>query len=718
MCGLLPFFLVFLCLWSTGAQIAERGVAKKSVVAFDQHETPCCRFSRDAVALYQCIRSLHEEEEPEFNAAIALYTYVTENILLYAGYAVAVNSAYARRRGYSFHIMGFPQQTLMHARPPEEDARWNKVYMLWQAATARVQSNSCIVWLDADLILLDMDMKIEAILAAHAAADIIMSRDIARAEFVSNSGFIIVRSSVWSVYFLEKWWSSFDRRKCCDQNAFTWLYDELADADKNRIAFLRADAINSNFPAWKRQEEHNQVLHLAGASSLLFRAPVFAEGFAQVCSSSSYKKPITHQLGLTATVLKWFVTQTAQTRLAALQTLVQQVQTRRCEMVHGAEPTLTSNVLGCPWHPFPVVVAQLKPSTFLHEVAAVKSILEDILKEDDDDCGSLYQLPHSALKEQEDLLVSLRKWLFESLRLIALERSAEAAARVRPDGAAAVSLPLATLEVLKDAVGAGFEWFLVVQKSTALFPETALKVSHQRPVLNETQQLLIIMEMGSPSNLRAKVLYYKFKHALLTAATHPMLSDDKLRWLSVSVDVWRVLAERNYFGSDYVIADPYKEGSEAMQELGALLCSHQLYNAGIAILAEATSLHEKTLLGYEKIRIAARNDISEGKVALAQTLINAGICRYEQQEANADDLQQAAASLNKAHDLLEQVSANRLSVMNNEHNNEGHYHDVRKAVTTVEEYQARIMLRLATEGVSPPTRLFRRRRKNDEKKQL
>ena len=697
--------LSLICLLHWGrigrAQIREKGAFSNSSrsVPIDQRDVSCCRFSRDAVALYHCIRSLHEEDD---KAEVALYTYVTENILLYAGFAVAINSAYARRHGYSFHILGFPETTLMNARPPEEDARWNKVYMLWQAAAAGVQSPSCAVWLDADLVLIDLDMKIEAILAAHPFADIIMSRDIARAEFVSNSGFIIVRSSPWSTRFLEKWWITFDRRKCCDQNAFTWLYDELTGDDKSRIALLRADAINSDFPAWKRQEEHNQVLHLAGASSLLYRAPVFAEGFEQVCSSGRNKKPLAHQLGLTATVLRWFVIQTGQTRLAAMQMLVQQVQARRCEVVRVAPGWL--------WHPYNIVDTQLAPSTFLDEVAAVKITLEDLLKDDDDDCGSLHQLTPSAMREQEKLLVSLRRWVFESLRLIALEWSAETRTPEYADvaaPAAAVYLPLTTLELLKDAIGAGFDWFLVVQKSTALLPEAALKARHQRPVLATIQQLLDAMEIAAPPSLGAKVLYYKFKHALLTAATHPTMSEDKLHWLSVSVNVWRVLAERNYFGSDYVMADPYKEGSEAMQELGTLLCSRKLYDSGLSILAEAISLHEKTVLGYEHIRIAARKDIFEGKAALAQTLINAGICGYEQRDADTAALQQAAESLNKARELLEQVSAaNQLS----EATTEPPYNDILRAVAVAEEFQARIMLRLATAPFSSKT-LFRRRRK-------
>jgi hypothetical protein len=51
---------------------------------------------------------------------------------------------------------------------------------------------------------------------------------------------------------------------------------------QQRIQILRADALNSVFPAWQHQRPSNQVLHLAATSSLL-RRRAFEQGLATVC---------------------------------------------------------------------------------------------------------------------------------------------------------------------------------------------------------------------------------------------------------------------------------------------------------------------------------------------------------------------------------------------------------------------------------------------------
>lgn len=729
--------VLVLVLRSIRGQIAA-GPANKSMLPFEKQDIPCCHFSHDALALYGCIRNVHIGQEGVVQASTTLYTFVSGNILQYAAYALAINSAYARRNQYNFHILGFPQTSMMNNQPVQQDARWNKVHILWQAVAAKRRGvayavsqpwhgHHYTVWLDADLVLLDMDMKIELIAASHPAADIIMSRDIARAEFVSNSGFIIIRVSAWSEAFLERWWSTFDRRKCCDQNAFTWLFDELGVTDKEHISLLRADAINSDFPSWKWQKDFNQVLHLAGASSTLYRAPVFASGFAEVCSRN--RVDLAHQLGLTTAVLQSFVAQTGHMRLAAMLTLGRQVQS-------GQSPVTTTSLATCP---IPMTdarhvllpIADYPPATVMHLVMTVRSDLEDLLKEDDDDCRSLYSLDAPSLRTFEEQLLALRRWIYESLKNIALKLSRgelNALSSVRRDSSInETANSMATLEALKDAVSAGFEWFLAMQGSTALFsnerePSTIAKrkAQQQRPLLATIQELLAAMESGAPSSLRGKVLYYRFKHALLMSATHPPLSDDKLRWLSTSVDLWRVMVECNYFGSDYVMADPYKEGSEAMQELGTLFCSRQMFDKGLTMLGEAIKLHEKTLEGYSNIRIAARKDISEGMANLAQTLINAGICGYE--KGDSASLEQSARSLKNAQALLEQVSAaNRMA----QDNNAAPLHDIVQAVETAQEFYAEVVVRLFARRTTPEvpetgatipevikTRLFMKKRRD------
>ena len=145
-----------------------------------------------------------------------------------------------------------------------------------------------LLWLDSDLIILDFNMRIEMIAEQYPQSDMILSKDMPKAAFVANSGFILLRNTDWARTFMERWWSSYDRRKCCDQNAFTWLYDQMADTEKGKIAILPPDAVNSDFPSWMHQKEYNQVLHLAGTTNLL-RQPVFKEAFTSICETLKHQ---------------------------------------------------------------------------------------------------------------------------------------------------------------------------------------------------------------------------------------------------------------------------------------------------------------------------------------------------------------------------------------------------------------------------------------------
>lgn len=587
---------------STLLFIKQTGLHQLSV------STQCCEHIHDYNSLYNCIlnsqRSIHAIRSM---VNVTLYTFVSENILQYAAYGLAINAFYAQQNQYNFEIIGASKEHPYN----ESDARWNKVQMLLNGVKTVIASSDnymgkYLVWLDADLILLDMKMKIELIAEAYPSADIIMSKDIARAEFVANSGFIIVRVSLWVQQFLERWWRTYDRRRCCDQNAFTWLYDDLNSEDLQHIALLRADAINSNFPAWKHQEEFNQVLHLAGGSSLLFRKPIFTLGFGEICKlEDGGENIILHQLGLHRSVLVAHVSSLGRLRLDALSRL--NLSTNSHNTAYECDFQLERT-------------EDCEERDVVQSVMQIRSTLEDILKDDDDDCKHMYELDESSLMNYEELIQHLRKWIYESLHRISMKES---------DNSLAV-VALGTLEILKDAISAGFEYVLSIQEFQALYSSNYQeKVDQQQHILRNIHPLLQAIHDLAPSTLEPKTLYYKFKHAQLMATTFPATAKEKIEWLTYGVELWHKLAANNYFGSDYVMADPYKEGGELLQELGTLLCNRRDFDAGLEALKESVMLHEKTLDGYEKIRIAARKDIFDGMVNLAETLINAGICSFE-----------------------------------------------------------------------------------------
>ena len=553
----------------------------------------CCPNRDNASSLYDCVREVSSLGSA---SKVTLVTFLSESVVNYGAFAVAINAVYAERNGYKLQVFGFPVTPKI-----EPDARWNKVRLLMEevklALWKRDRKGLLIVWLDADLVVLDLDMKIEQIMAALPDADIVMSKDVARSEFTSNSGFIIVRASDWSLAFLEKWWNTFDRRKCCDQNAFTWLYDELDEDNRKRVELLQPDAVNSNFPAWKHQADYNQVLHLAGASSQLFREPVFRRGFYEICrvQMPSFRnltllKP---QLGLNRLFLVDHVKSLGRLRVDSLKTLLSELHAD--SLVSFTEE--------------------------FARILRIKGAVEDTLKDDDDDARKLYVLEKNEVMEFETLHFEVRVLMFESFWQLVMRAKDES-----------FDLDIALLEAEKESVSSAFEVSLVVQEFKVFVTLESFENYEllSQILKDKVPRLINLMESSLPASVSDRVLYYyRFKHAQLMATFLSRTSDEKLAWLIGAVGFWRDLVAANFFGTDYVMADPYREGGLALQELGTLLCSLKQYEKGIQTLKESVDLHDKTLSGYKNIRIAARTNIVAGKLSLVSTLVNLGVCGVE-----------------------------------------------------------------------------------------
>ena len=201
------------------------------------------------------------------------------------------------------------------------------------------------------------------------------------------------------------------------------------------------------------------------------------------------------------------------------------------------------------------------------------------------------------------------------------------------------------LEALKEAIGSGFEAVVAYQKAST--DESV----NQRGLLQDIEGgLFHFFNNFAPSYLQPKLLYYKFKHYQLLADTYtsviePIMVDiqsytrggndesalqSAMEAMQNSIVYWKQMAAHNYFGSEYVMADPYKEGAEIMNRLGTLQCLMRNFPEGLTNLMDSYELKEATLDNYRTLRIASRKTIFEGQVSLAETLLNYGVCAVEQ----------------------------------------------------------------------------------------
>jgi len=240
--------------------------------------------------------------------------FAVPDIWEYGAYHAAVVAAYAEHNGYSYRLM--TPATSGNAEPL--DPRWNKVRLLEQALDMQsgwAKDAEFIAWIDADAIVVDMGMKIEAIFHdQYPRAHMLASADIRQGYL--NSGFLLLRNSEWTRKMLRDWWASpdtagKDRATLCDQDAFDLLYANYASKEKYKlqglddslplqetIRVIRIDALNSKPPATIHQQAHNQVLHLMGESTS-FRKAAFALAYENICIAHGEEGILATQLGLT-----------------------------------------------------------------------------------------------------------------------------------------------------------------------------------------------------------------------------------------------------------------------------------------------------------------------------------------------------------------------------------------------------------------------------------
>lgn len=211
-------------------------------------------------------------------AKIAFVSYATKSIDNYASYAFAVNQAYIEAQGQIMRLV----DPLSNNYEPR-DVRWNKVMILQNALSSWASECEFIVWLDADLILLDLGMDLTEIIAQYPAGELWVSKS--TSTDLMNSGLLIIRNSKFiTTWLLPEWWRHTQRHLYSDQEAFNMLYDKFK-VTKNletKIILVKPDALNSDPPAAVRQQDHNQVLHLMGNLDI-YRTRVFSSAFREIC---------------------------------------------------------------------------------------------------------------------------------------------------------------------------------------------------------------------------------------------------------------------------------------------------------------------------------------------------------------------------------------------------------------------------------------------------
>lgn len=637
------------------------------LAAHDLTAYDCCDAQESS--LYQCIlmNSFRLSSSPN----IGLVTYGSSNIASYSKYTFGVNNNYAQYHGYSFAI--YEESFVMG----HSDPRWNKIWILLHAlksdfnatefgvdisfnfselySAGWASSFDYIVWIDADLAIVDLDFSIEKLGDIHLGADLLMAKDLPKAPFISNSGFIFVRNTPFVIDILQRWWWTYDKRRCCDQNAFTWLYDSLDNHSRSKIAIVAIDAVNTYFPCWRHHQDHNPVLHLAGVTSL-YRIQVFSLLWHRSC-----------RILVSQTNIKYNRSSSPVVRMISrseLYALVVDLNNWRRLRLQEIRSELMSF-----------------SSLMTSKLPLLSREIDDILKFDDEE-------PHQ-IEDILDIAIQV-KYLLWQRQIEALHLTVESNTSMQQlydDNIVSIVVTGMDVAVLQLKPPQEFGQYLP-SRFFVLHQLSCLLVNHswglvfandERNSHSLCNMQLDILQSQRYLKENPQVDYFRFKlctliaswyHTVLTAnqsveslfasminsasfddmvllATFRQNKDFSLHleyprrgmivWLHQAVYYWKIMASRNYFGSYYLQADPYKEIAETLHELGVLQCLDGDKQAGQTALWEALHWQYLTLHGYQDIRIVSTDIEKLAWIAAANMWTNLGVCMIDMDHIQGKD---------------------------------------------------------------------------------
>jgi len=642
----------------------------------------CCDMSGQK--LLKCLmnsqNSSHDRMlEQEQDAKVSIYTYITHNIMSYAALACAVNSMYSEGNGYKFNILVAGDTDMYESRDP----RWNKVKILIDAMDNTDDAlTQYFVWIDADMIILDMGVKMEEIGKQYPAADILLSHDMILNSPTDsssdippgqvNSGLIFVRNTPWAREVLMKWWNDYERSRMSDQSAFLLMFNTMTAQARSKLEILRPDALNTLFPAWLNQQPSNQFLHLAGESDV-YREEVFGLALNALCSSTtsssrgevtvdvdvdvdgnkpSQSTPLPRQLGLSREVLfhEWSVLDSH--RVARLTTLLEDFTALQEEFRQRSKKKK-------------VRVIEEYEEYVEASCSGIHNILKNSANEENEK-----RHRNERNEDLDKVTIDLKKLCFDSYSDIAKTREDIHIASSTTEKAKtkeSIDADIVIAEKFRAAMSSGYDLInFASEMNMYSSPNVKDKFFAEKDIfslLDEIgNELLPKLKHHLPSSLVHRGMYYEFKYYefLSIALTEYERGDDVMDSLAKAISVWRTLhQEYEYYGSDYYSVDRLREGWNIYAKYGLMACSEAsglLTQLGVDSLKDSIKLLETTFEDLEENALATQQLKSSVAMDLSVTLANCGLCTHQLnvESVPESNVKEKIINLKKSRKLLQQ----------------------------------------------------------------
>ena len=193
--------------------------------------------------------------------ALGIVIRATQNIYDYASYSLFVQSIYASKNNYALFPL-YPDDM----STPDYQYHRKLVPLLNTMNSSNLGFHfDFLVWMDADVIPLDLGLRLESIASKHPKAHVLMSADVSS---IANTGVILVRNTLWTKKFLTRWLTE-KSVASTDQQGLQQLLQKMVgnEKDREKVIFLPPSVLNSEAPPMGRQLKEHKILHLAAEST-------------------------------------------------------------------------------------------------------------------------------------------------------------------------------------------------------------------------------------------------------------------------------------------------------------------------------------------------------------------------------------------------------------------------------------------------------------------
>ena len=534
----------------------------------------CCNYLNEPENLWKCSNasstSDNENNKISSNIKIAIVTYTTKSILDYASYSLSIITAYAQKHDY----------LVLHTSPESgheydsNDQRWNKVKIVYELMQEYHNTIDYFVYMDSDLIPLSIDWKLESIINQYKSYDMIFSKDSQPLNGLMNSGLFVAKNNQWTHQFLMKWWSTSELREMAiDQHAFSLLWNNERHTITEHIILLQPNILNTNFPAWINQKDDDNILHMAGCSSV-FRIDIFKLGLQNLCNAVLNQNSVPKQLGITQQVLYEKESQQPLDRRA-----IELLKRMKESLPIDNNDNNDNNNDDDNDNDDDTSISSSLPS--LEVIQSYRDELRNLFQRGEGATGDSDQ------HENNPLLIECLHIVYNMLRKRFEVDNPHSTTTTNDSNNSNNNPPpiLWEINILEMIFSAGFELALRLHgwKELALLLELEVDI----------KRLVQYTKFALPEKYR-KVLYYKFKLYEFMIGAYQSVSNvhGYENSLKEAISVWKEMHSLDFYGYgrgvDY--ADPHAEGVSIMIQYAAFKCTNGHYLRGWDVYKEALQL--------------------------------------------------------------------------------------------------------------------------------